>query len=99
MFILQVDKRTIYGYLNKRSKQKLKFFNRRWFFLISSKSLYKDNQDDKILPESSLPYWMKFDTIYYYKIKGKSEVSNQFSGSIKISECIEITQKDMVIGA
>jgi hypothetical protein len=33
--------RLMYGFLKKRSKGKIKYFNQRWFFLISSRPLVR----------------------------------------------------------
>lgn len=62
----------MYGFLNKRSVGKVKFFNPRWFLLISSRPLnYKDYaNDERILDETHIPPMLELDTIYYY-IMGK----------------------------
>ena len=51
----------IYGYLGKRSKGKVKYFQKRWFILVSAKSLVlyqiyfkfpNEYNDEKILYEN-----------------------------------------------
>lgn len=43
----------IYGYLGKRSKGKVKYFQKRWFILVSAKSLFPNEyNDEKILHEN-----------------------------------------------
>ena len=71
-----------YGFLNKKKKEN-KIFNiiennkKRWMFLISSRPLldkeYESN--DNILKASALPYWIKFDTLYYYSFENDEDKS------------------------
>lgn len=39
----QLKSRIIYGFLKKRSKGKIKYFQSRWFFMISSRPLVSLN--------------------------------------------------------
>ncbi len=55
------------GYINKRSKGSIKYFQKRWFILISAKSLNNEN-DDFIVDENYLPAWMSVDVLYYYDV-------------------------------
>lgn len=54
------------GFLGKRSKGGIKYFQPRLFLLISGKSLYPTDTDEEILPESRLPPWMTLDCLYYF---------------------------------
>ena len=74
---------------------KMKAFRRRWFILISAKSIFPTHGDEEILQETSLPPWMERDTVYYFKIKGKDEVGKP-KGAIKMCQCMEIFEKDVV---
>ena len=37
------------GYLDKRSKGKVKYFQKRWFLIISAKSINPEHEDEYIL--------------------------------------------------
>jgi len=56
---ISIEKRMIYGYLAKRNKGKMKYFSKKWLILISSKSLYKEYQDDILLAEEDLYILLK----------------------------------------
>ena len=58
--------RVIFGFLRKRSKGAIKFFNTRWWFLISSRPLNTEDfiRDSEVLSETLLPPLFEFDTIY-----------------------------------
>lgn len=51
-----INNRICYGYLGKRSKGKIKYFQKRWFFLISAKPVVTLDTytDEKILDESQM---------------------------------------------
>lgn len=71
-----------YGFLNKKKKDD-KIFNiidnnqKRWMFLISSRPLTDDEYEasDNVLESSALPYWIKFDTLYYYSYSNEQDDS------------------------
>ena len=67
-----IKTRIMYGFLGKRSAGKVKFFQKRWFFLISSKPLnfYSYSEDQRVMDETLIPPLLELDTIYYY-IMGK----------------------------
>ena len=71
-----IKNRMIYGFLNKRSSGKVKYFNPRWFFLVSSRPLnFKDYvSDDRILDETKIPPMLEFDTIYYYIMGNEGDI-------------------------
>jgi hypothetical protein len=58
----------MFGYLRKRSKGAIKFFNNRWWFLISSRPLNTEDflEDTEVLSEQLLPPLFEFDVIYQY---------------------------------
>jgi hypothetical protein len=63
--------------------------------LLSAKSLNQHYHDEQILQETQLPPWMELDTIYYIKVKGREQL-DKAKGHIKMCECTEIYEKDMV---
>ncbi len=83
--------RMIYGFLNKRSKGNIKYYQTRWFFLISSRPLVRKHKypkfskeyqkDDEILWEKYIPPSWDFDTIYYFKMDSEDDDSDAL-GSI-----------------
>ncbi|CAK57824.1 unnamed protein product (macronuclear) [Paramecium tetraurelia] len=89
-----VYQRMIYGYLGKRSKGKVKYFQKRWFILVSAKPLYSDYNDEKILQESQLPPWLELDTITYFKQKEEGKPPKA-KGDVKMLDCQEIIIKNM----
>jgi hypothetical protein len=79
-----------YGFLNKKKKEDMLFNiidnnQKRWFFLISSRPLMDKEYEanDNILESSALPYWIKFDTLYYYTFKD-DEDDSEAKGEIHI---------------
>lgn len=61
-----LENRMIYGFLHKKTNFTIsKSFKKRWFLLVSAKSL--GQQDSIILSETDFPPWMDSDTLYYYK--------------------------------
>ncbi|CAD8118152.1 unnamed protein product [Paramecium sonneborni] len=89
-----IYQRMIYGYLGKRSKGKVKYFQKRWFILVSAKPLYPDYNDEKILHESQLPPWLELDTITYFKQKEEGKPPKA-KGDVKMLDCQEIIIKNM----
>jgi hypothetical protein len=78
-----------YGFLNKKKKED-NIFNlndnqRRWFFLISSRPLFdmEYEANDNYLESSALPYWIKFDTLYYFTYQNEEDDS-EAKGEISI---------------
>jgi hypothetical protein len=66
-----------FGFLFKK-KDKLKN-QKRFFFLISSRPVSNNDykQDNVNLESSTLPCWMNFDTLYYYKFENELDDSKQ----------------------
>lgn len=69
--------RIVFGFLNKRSKGKVKYFQKRWCVLISSRPLMEAKyiEDDFLLKDSCLPAWMEFDTLYYFTMENDEDDS------------------------
>ena len=88
--------RVIFGFLRKRSKGAIKFFNTRWWFLISSRPLNTEDfiRDSEVLSETLLPPLFEFDTIYQYFMDAPEDASGQ-NGTIKTNDIISIQIKDM----
>jgi len=74
---INISKNICYGFLYKK-KDALKN-QKRFIFLISSRPLaYKDyNEESNNLEASVLPYWLKFDTLYYYSFDNDKDDSKQ----------------------
>jgi hypothetical protein len=92
----QLKSRVIYGFLKKRGKGKMKSFQSRWFFLLSSRPLNQVDflQDQIILNESVLPPMIEFDVIYFFVMDAADDASGTL-GEIKTSEILNVTIKDM----
>ena len=81
-YITSIDKDIIstriqYGFLNKRSTGKIKYFQSRWFFLISSRPLNCSHfvNDLHVMDETLIPPLLELDTIYYYIMGKEGDVS------------------------
>ena len=72
-----LDSRIHYGFLQKRHKATIEFYQKRWFFLISSRPLtdFGYDNDDKILEDQILPSFLMFDTLYYYEFENENDTS------------------------
>lgn len=72
-----LESRMHYGFLQKRHKGNIEYYQKRWFFLISSRPLTDlgyDN-DDSILEDRVLPSFLMFDTLYYYNVDSETDTS------------------------
>lgn len=78
------------GFLSKKGKNNITRYQRRFFILISAKSLNNLIQDDTILTEDELPPWFELETIYYFQFKNKEDDS-PFIGKIALRNCLNIT--------
>jgi len=82
-----VKSNVCYGFLDKKKRgvSLLESSQRRWFFLISSRPLNSKDYYEKEhnLDSSSLPWWLKFDTLYYFAFEDNNDVS-EAKGSIDI---------------
>ena len=88
--------RAMYGFAKKRSSGKIKYFQQRWMFLISSRPLnFREYlTDGRILDETQIPPLLELDTLYFY-IMGKEGDSSGQSGELKTYELIDVKIKDM----
>lgn len=75
---------------------KVKYFMKRWFILVSAKSISPFYSDEKILAENILPPWMELDALYYFKVKSKDDIGTG-NAKVKMAEVLNISEKDMVI--
>jgi hypothetical protein len=82
----------LYGFLNKRSKGTVKYFQKRWCILVSGAPLVPTNEEDT-LSESGLPPWMFLNHMYYFKYAGPDDDS-EAQGEIPTRLCT-IRIKDM----
>lgn len=82
----------LYGFLNKRSKGTVKYFQKRWCILVSGAPLVPTNEEE-MLNESGLPPWMFLNHIYYFKYSGPDDDS-EAQGEIPTRLCT-IRIKDM----
>ena len=82
--------------MSKRSNGKLKFFQERWFFMISSRPLnFKDYLGDvRVMDEHQIPPLLEFDTIYMY-IMGKKGDQSGCIEEIKTIDILNVSVKDM----
>ena len=56
------------GFIGKRSKGGIKYFQPRFFVLVSAKTLDPSDIDDVILQDSQLAPWMTVDVLYYFQL-------------------------------
>ena len=93
-----IDTRIKYGFLHKKagSAGQIKFFQQRWFFMVSSRPLDSQNyvSDPRTMDETLIPPLLELDTIYYY-IMGKAGDSSGQCGEIKTIDILNVTIKDM----
>lgn len=91
-----IKSRLMYGFLNKRSTGKIKYFNERWFFMVSSRPLNFSSYmtDLRVLDETQIPPLLELDTIYYF-IMGKEGDTSGAVGEIKTIDIQHLRVKDM----
>lgn len=80
------------GFLNKRSKGSVKYFQKRWFILVSGNPIFS-SLDDETLTEEFFPPWMHLNHIYYFKWAGNTDDSD-VQGEIP-TRLVTIRVKDM----
>lgn len=81
-----------FGFLNKRSKGTVKYFQKRWFILISGAPIIP-TVEEEVLNESGFPPWMYLNHIYYFKYSGVEDDS-EAQGEIP-TRLVTIRIKDM----
>jgi len=92
----EIKTRVHYGFLGKRHKSRMEFYQKRWFFIVSSRPL-KDIDyatDDLLVEEKILPSFLQFDYLYYYEFNDDNDTS-EAKGKIDIHECHEISKEDV----
>ena len=92
-----VKSRLIFGYMRKRSKGAIKFFNNKWFFMISSRPLNMEDflRDTEVLNEAVLPPLFEFDTMYQYYMAAPDDPSGHTS-TLRTNDIISIKIKNQV---
>ena len=80
-----LESRMAHGFLGKRHKSSMEIYQRRWFFLISSRPLTDKGyeNDDQVLEEKVLPSFLSFDVIYYYNAESEKDTSDS-AGNISL---------------
>jgi hypothetical protein len=91
----EIKSRTYYGFLGKKHKYKNDTYQKRWFFIISSRPLLDINyqNDESQLDEKILPGFLAFDTLYYYECEYDTDIS-EAKGTIPFTDCHEIQKED-----
>jgi len=90
-----LSKRVMSGWLRKRSKGKTKYFQNRWFILVSARQIRNDCPlDEEILSVSQLPPWMELETIYYFDDK-EILTESKYLKNIVLQDCNGVIVKDM----
>lgn len=80
------------GFLNKRSKGAVKYFQKRWFILVSGNPIIQ-SADEESLTEDNFPPWMHLNNIYYFKWAGNDD-DTEALGEIP-TRLVTIRVKDM----
>jgi len=89
-----LEKRMIMGFLYKKGQKQNTKFQKRWFILISSKSLFSNEEvDENIIKESQLPPKIELDTMYYYQYDYEGDSSGP-KGSIPMSTCLDVLKDE-----
>lgn len=74
----EIKSRVQFGFLYKRHKAQMEYYQKRWMFMISSRPVtdmgYEN--DDTMLDDKKIPTWMTFDTLYYYTADSDTDASD-----------------------
>jgi hypothetical protein len=91
----EIKTRTYYGFLGKRHKYKKEYYQKRWFFIISSRPLSDVNyaNDDTMLEGKQLPGDLPIDTLHYYQCDYDTDTS-EVKGIVPLVDCHEIQRED-----
>ena len=92
----KISNRIYYGFIYKKHKVQ-NYFQKRWFFIFSSRPLF-DNyyiEDEIDLESKKQKDWMKFDNLFYFKYEDK-DATSESQGSLDLvkSHKIELIDKD-----
>mmetsp|Transcript_1864 Transcript_1864/g.4000 ORF Transcript_1864/g.4000 Transcript_1864/m.4000 type:complete len:1000 (-) Transcript_1864:67-3066(-) len=83
----------ISGFLSKRSKGAVKFFQKRWAVMVGSHSLFPNVDSEVVLTDADLPRWMRTNHLYYFKSNSPDD-SSEMLGEIPARLCT-VKVKDM----
>ena len=89
----KISKRIYHGFVFKKHKAH-DYFQKRWFFIFSSRPLFDSQyciEEETDLDQSVQKEWLKFDTLFYFKIEEEDS-----KGSLELvnSHKIELLDKD-----
>ena len=72
-----IESRIIYGFLQKRHKSTVEIYQKRWYFIISTRPLNLANyhDDGASLDDKLLPTTLSFDTLFYFKVESENDRS------------------------
>ena len=92
----KINSRIYYGFIYKKHKIH-DYFQKRWFFLFSSRPLFDNyySEDDTDLEQKKQKDWLRFDCLFYFKYEDKEENSETL-GSLELvkSHKVELLDKD-----
>ena len=92
----KINSRIYYGFIYKKHKIH-DYFQKRWFFLFSSRPLFDNyySEDDTDLEQKKQKDWLKFDTLFYFKYED-NEINSETLGSLELvkSHKVELLDKD-----
>ena len=88
----KISKRIYHGFVFKKHKNH-DYYQKRWFFIFSARPLFDNGylEDDTDLDPTYQKDWLKFDTLFYFKLEGEEK-----KGSLELvnSHKIELLDKD-----
>ena len=90
----KIKNRIHHGFLYKKHKAH-DYFQKRWLFIFSSRPLFDKEyiQDDSDLEAKRQKEWIKFDTLYYFKVEDKEPLGELNMGNSHKIINFEIDQK------
>ena len=92
----KINRRIYYGFLYKKHKTH-DYFQKRWFFIFSSRPLFENHylDDDLDLDSKKQKDWIQFDKLYYFKYEDKNDNSENLNSlDLGNSHKIELLDKD-----
>jgi predicted ATP-grasp superfamily ATP-dependent carboligase len=86
----------MYGYLDKRSTGKVKYFQKRWYFLISCRPLNLTDylNDSQVMDKTLTPPLLEPDTIYQYHMDKEGDQSG-YAFELETIKIVNLIKKDM----
>lgn len=86
--------RMIIGFLQKKGQKQTSKFQKRWFFLVSSKPIFNDSQlDEQIIQKLQLPPRIELDTLYYYTYDSEGDTTEK-KGAIRMNDCLDVLRDE-----